>query len=511
MMKRGMAWIIVGMIAAALTGCASNPEKSVVREKNMDKMLEEARETDDADSYGQVKEELEAYEKYETKIKDRNLKVTVDVDAKVHIPETEQLSVYRVSAKKISQDFLDRVRTTLTPDVAYYDGSKASSRTKSIIAQEMNDYERMIAEENKSGNSDIVKEYEDTVKELREEYKKAPVEVRITDYPSDHKIQSIKKVYEKDPADLFHAWLYELHGNGEFFYGVSDAADRKYHTLFVQNSENYGNCLRYEYSRFHYSERLYHADVESDVPLMVPKGDEDKPDFSKSGVVLDEGTESMQCLKSEPLTLSEEEAKAQVTELLRSLGLEEYSCFDQGMFSQILEIGDQGEVKYRDIYRFLCLRKLDNIFVNNQAGYKLTDEWQGNNYVKKMWGSEAVVVTVNDNGIAGFYYLSPLSVDETVVEKSRVKSFQEIKDTFEQMVVIENASEEKNEKVSIQVTDVSLVYTRISEKDSFDTGLIVPVWNFEGTVIDEYGDEKTGTILSINAIDGSVIDRRLGY
>ena len=124
-------------------------------------------------------------------------------------------------------------------------------------------------------------------------------------------------------------------------------------------------------------------------------------------------------------------------------------------------------------------------------------------------------MAVNDSGIVDFYYLSPLTIDKTVVEKSQIKSFDEIRDTFEKMVVVENAikesGEEQDAKVSIQVKDVKLIYSRISEKDSFDTGLVVPVWNFEGTRVDEYGVERTGTILSINAIDGSVINQELGY
>ena len=81
------------------------------------------------------------------------------------------------------------------------------------------------------------------------------------------------------------------------------------------------------------------------------------------------------------------------------------------------------------------------------------------------------------------------------------------------MVVIENADKDSESEgsVAVKVTDVSLVYTRISEKDSFDTGLIVPVWNFNGTVTDSYGEKKTGTVLSVNAIDGSVINQTLGY
>ena len=103
-----------------------------------------------------------------------------------------------------------------------------------------------------------------------------------------------------------------------------------------------------------------------------------------------------------------------------------------------------------------------------------------------------------------------------MVETSRVKPFREIRDTFEKMVVIENApdsaeGEGETQNVSVEVTDVRLIYTRISEKDSFNTGLVVPVWNFEGTVTDESGAQNKGTVLSINAIDGSVINQELGY
>ena len=98
-----------------------------------------------------------------------------------------------------------------------------------------------------------------------------------------------------------------------------------------------------------------------------------------------------------------------------------------------------------------------------------------------------------------------------MVAQSNIKSFEEIKNTFEEMVVIENAPTEDTGKTVINVTNVNLVYTRISEKDRFDTGLIVPVWDFEGTIVNEYGMEQTGNILSINAIDGTVINRTLGY
>lgn len=509
--------ILSAILVFSLTGCAGSPEKSVVREKNMDKMLQEAEKKEDTNSYEQVKEEVKQYENYQAKIQDKDLKVNVDVDAKVEIPEVDQLSVYRASQKKIDQKFLDTIRNALTPDMTYYDGNKSNARTKSVIAKEIKETERLKASEEKDGKGND-SEYDEMLADLKKEYKDAPDKVNLTDYPTDHKIQGIRKQHDANPKDPFLDWLYELHGDGKFFYGVSDGKDGNYHSLFMQNSADYGNCIRYSSNRSGYHARIYHADVEDDFQGIVPVEAGKEPDFSssKDGREIDRGT-AVTCVDNEPLTLSEEEARNKADSIMEQVGLTDYAVFDQGMYAQMLETeGDNsGKVCYRRIYRFLYLRKLDGVLVDNRAGYKLTDGWQGKNYVKKMWGSEAVAVAVNDSGIVGFYALSPLKIKETVVGQSRIKSFQEIKETFEQMVVIKNTAKDMDEmkdaKVSIKVTDVRLVYTRISEKDSFDTGLIVPVWNFEGSIVDAYGEKTAGTVLSINAIDGSVIDYRLGY
>ena len=44
---------------------------------------------------------------------------------------------------------------------------------------------------------------------------------------------------------------------------------------------------------------------------------------------------------------------------------------------------------------------------------------------------------------------------------------------------------------------------RVLEPDSLDSGVIIPVWDFYGPSGETY--------LTINAIDGTVIDRQYGY
>lgn len=99
---------------------------------------------------------------------------------------------------------------------------------------------------------------------------------------------------------------------------------------------------------------------------------------------------------------------------------------------------------------------------------------EGDTYNKKLWSTEDIAIFVDDDGIVGFDYLVPLEVTDTVVEKSTLKNFDEIKDIFEQMIVTMNAVNEEDASygdVTIDIDSVKLRYTRISEKDSFDTGL----------------------------------------
>jgi hypothetical protein len=84
------------------------------------------------------------------------------------------------------------------------------------------------------------------------------------------------------------------------------------------------------------------------------------------------------------------------------------------------------------------------------------------------------------------------------------------------------AKEEYIASMDFNVGRVALELQRIAERDSLDTGLLVPVWNFYGTETDGHNDignvttTKNGyneprPILSVNAIDASVIDNDLGY
>ena len=73
----------------------------------------------------------------------------------------------------------------------------------------------------------------------------------------------------------------------------------------------------------------------------------------------------------------------------------------------------------------------------------------------------------------------------------------------------------------MRVSEIKLGLTKAYERDSSDTFLLIPVWDFIGTMTTEIpqmsaegdiiADNNEKSFLTINAIDGSIFNKTLGY
>lgn len=513
-MKKKKNLFVLGMLlAAALSACQKSPDSSIVKNKDLDKMIDEAK-----GGSGNVGDLAGNYDTYQTEIKDDSLHVTVNVDAKVDIPQTDKMSVIRASQKKIDQELVDKVRKALMQEEKLYDGSVLNVQTRSDIESEIQAWKREMAGLEAS-EKELKKEYQENIDALQKQYEKAPVERDFEQIPSDGKLRSIKELYEKDKGNSFYSWEYSLNQKGDVYYAVNNGkSSGDYRALYAQNSEEYGNCIRYSRDKQDYVNIA-----------MVPVGGdsctlgywEAGKEVKEDDLLIKTGLDNLEEQTNMTATISQEEAQEKAEKLLKDLELSDFQYYEGGLFCEIPNRKDPGaneKIGYRKVYRLNYLRNIDGVFVNNEGESKMTDEWQGDNYVKKEWSGEHITILVNDDGIIGFYYEAPIQTTDVVVEKASMKSFDEIKNIFEHMVVVTNARSKGNEEedaITIDVDRVILRYTRISEADSYDTGLLVPVWDFMGKVTDVYGEKgykrASECVLTINAIDGTVIDRRLGY
>lgn len=519
---RKQRWLLAtGMILVlGLSACQKSPDSSIVVNKDLDNLIDEAQNTGSGTvDVGSI---AENYDTYQVTLQDESLGVTVNVDAKVDIPTTDQMSVIRVAQTSITQEFLTKVQEELVQGETLYDGAALEVRTKRDIELEIQGMRDIL---NESADEDISYMQEE-IDQLQEEYETAPTEISFDDYKSDGQIHSVEELYQSEiqkNQDGYYSWKYDLNPNGEIYYGVSDGANGNYLSLYVQNDENYGNSLSFRKDTHGYSFVSFpsHVDLEEaniGTSNLAWRADESIPDNVKLGFG---GDVEFVEITDEPVSISQEQAIETAEAFIDKMELGDFQYYDGGLYNEVQDIryqndfGDTAQV-YRKQYILTYMRNIDGAFVTFESASKHEEGWNGGDYVKKFWAPEVIQFRINDSGIIGFDYIAPLEMVETVVEQSNMKTFDEVKETFETMVVAANAQDvdmelgEQN-SVTIEIDRVVLGYARISEADRYDTGLLVPVWDFKGTRTDAYGQQSYGSILTINAIDGSIVDRTLGY
>ena len=126
---------------------------------------------------------------------------------------------------------------------------------------------------------------------------------------------------------------------------------------------------------------------------------------------------------------------------------------------------------------------------------------------------EKLFVDVGENGIFQIRYKNPLALGDTLESSPRMLPFQQILEVFARLAPLKYASAETEENNGIQIDQVVLGYMVPQMRDQPTRYQLVPVWDFMGsrTIGKERYDLFQYAHLTINALDGTVNDRELGY
>ena len=143
------------------------------------------------------------------------------------------------------------------------------------------------------------------------------------------------------------------------------------------------------------------------------------------------------------------------------------------------------------------------------------------------WSYEDMTLAIDDNGVAYFEWQSPYEMEDVVTQNSNVLPFSDVASVFDTMALVQNAwdgliegSSAKITGFDMNVTRIVFGLTRVTEQNKRNSGLLVPCWDFfADTTYTELVNGQTVTkpydtgypLLTINAIDGTVINRSLGY
>jgi hypothetical protein len=460
-MKKVIGLLAVFAVVISLAGCQKTPDTPVVISKNYEQMMKLALSGQQTDA--PVAEQVKAPERYtlDSPLKNAVGNLEVSLDAAVIVPDTSKMTTARVSRHSFTLEECAKYVEVL------FGGQKTYSGQLSVAKPALQ------------------KRIDKARKELQEA-------IEQKDEKMQELCQATLEKYAKEMASygegdgLVEApvafTVYKDNYNEEKLYLVSDGSDGIYRSLRITNHDAFRTYeLLYNVSGDGYSgtTELYSMTAASELHFGTEMiGDPDElPDLIKS----------------------EADAVSDADRMLADLGIRDFRVKNTDtVFGDI-----HGEI--RKAYRLSYTRVLNgasfNYNYNDVDSGMAVDDGKGGK--APVWGTEELNFIVTDEGVVQLEMLNPLNIDETVTEYTKMKDFESIMDIFRRMILIVYANVPEGEVRKIRIERIELGLMRVLEPDSLDSGVIIPVWDFYGPSGETY--------LTINAIDGSTIDRTAGY
>jgi hypothetical protein len=127
---------------------------------------------------------------------------------------------------------------------------------------------------------------------------------------------------------------------------------------------------------------------------------------------------------------------------------------------------------------------------------------------------EKLQFVIGQEGIIGFTYRSPYEVLPEPIDAVSLLPIGEIQSIISRMLPLKYAAAARSEMITLRAHRLVFGYTRVTMRNDPGRYMLVPAWDLMGT--QQWGDDGAlndayGSLLTINAADGTVIDRGFGY
>lgn len=128
---------------------------------------------------------------------------------------------------------------------------------------------------------------------------------------------------------------------------------------------------------------------------------------------------------------------------------------------------------------------------------------------------ESIEVMVSQRGIEFMIYRTPHDAVGVLSHDAQILPFDEILSIAEQVLPLRLASWEQSGGANAAVDRIEFGYMRVRMRDEPTKFMMIPVWDFFGSEYRSNSEDEliipNQSLLTISAIDGTVIDRSYGY
>ncbi len=507
-MKRIITAILSLIIAFSLTACQPTPQKAVVAEKDSENLIGEAQKDDTTKGNGiSLSQQYSIPKNYQFEMQSANGLLNIKVDAQVVTPDSDRMPIYRVKATEFSQEMVSTFFEALCGETEMW--IESEQQTKNQIQEQILMLKKLISENNEQFLADIggIEEAKKRLAELEKEFEISP-ESNVEKRTYGELIPMSTTSIDTSTTNTSAA--------GEGGVDVEPA-------VTPSPSSTYSGLKAYEKSNvgLNGKGRIYHV-ANNSTPNMLYL------DYRNSAAYINFGSfASFPVLNDADITeealsivgLKPSEARQKIQDLLDRTGSN--MVVDSVYLQNDEQNGNYGEAARpaeQYAYKVFCVRTVDGVSSSYVGGGSKPDV---NDTMAPYWHYESLDIMINSEGIIKLEWLAPIEVVETVNEDAQLKPFSEIREIFENMMGIkyEPQAELSGDKYNFEINRVTLSLHRIVEKNSNESGLMVPAWNFYGKLnVTPSSGSSTGIVeylgesyMTINAIDGSIIDTSKGY
>ena len=472
-----MKRIFCMILCLTLLACQPTPEEAVVTHKDTETMLQIAVTVD-----APVEDMVRAPETLHISrtVESDRTQFQIVFDADVVLPPVSKIPIVRIGHGRFGTETVERI-------VQYIgNGSSAIEVFPKRYYQGIIDGLMALRQSGDLDKYDSVEEVDEAILEVVDEMNHAP------DEPVFAAQSPLEQVRSRGFAD---------------YMGLSDRS-----TIFMMTVSDFAgkdNLVEYRYDERTYLDLQYYAlgsNLMSEWQPLVDRGE----------------------VRLLYPNRTAESAQAFAEDLLQKLGVSDtYTCVK----TRIAPLAQNGalteELKQGCpcVWEVLFTRQVNGVnvtFTLDSQSSDVSGNWMDDASYAAPWRYEKICVYVDDEGLCGFFWWAPYEVLEITTSNASVIPLDDAVATFERYIEYRCMERERQfqtvpDTLKITVTEIRLGLVRVLEKDSSGTAYLVPAYTFFG--VTEEGDAfysrrgygNTTALLVVNAVDGSIIDMRLGY
>lgn len=494
--KTAVFFLCIFFALCTLTvGCKSTPEKSVVINKNDNIINEKTVEVGDI---------IDTPDKWMEDWLSDNEKLKITIDADVNIPDVKAYPVVSIEPMNISQDKANQIINCLIGDKQLFEINDI--KTKNDIEQEIMQIQNYLINDlpNEENDPKMYKDIYDsrteTLKTLYQELETAP----------DHSEQKvITGLFESSHNDYDVESVKDALKKIGFSDTEIDKRIEEYKSQINNNQQilgeaNLGKEFMAKVNIYKYSDKNQGVEFNN-----------------TNGIALGNYFYTLNEEIENKISISYEKALIMTQNVIGDIGIPDMALYQKGYVT-----GYQGEDSNPYYaYRFIFTRKINQVPVTYVKNTDQLNTANNTPLYNEPWPDEELSISVDDTGIVDFRWRYPIELKNISNNNAAILPFDDIQQIFKDQITRQNIWEDGSIlSQDITINRIELGLVKVMQKDS-NGYMLIPAWDFFGSRTIKYATKAANTdenneikfdnygtsLLTINAIDGSIIDRNLGY